>query len=239
LLTVTAHEVPEVSGRSRGAASAEVFSVQTGERIVALVGAGDEPLLCVTAQGSAKRLAAEELRSLRDGALVLTLLEGDRLVAAFLAGDETEVVLVASDAQALRTTAGLVPVQGRASRGVAGMKLRGGATVLAAGPATEAGVVFTATDADTAKLTPVAEIPTQGRAAGGVRLTKLRGNNGETAVRLAVVALGADLWCAVGSDEDPAKADPQPQPVPVPVTRRDGTSTRTARRVLAAGRARW
>ncbi len=239
VLTVTAHEVPEVSGRSRGAAAAEVFAVQTGERVVALLGAGSEPILFVTANGTAKRLSGEDFEATKDGTPVLSLADGDRVVAALVADDEAEVVMVASDAQALRTRAGTVPVQGRTARGVAGMKLRGGATVVAAGLAVDAGVIFTSTDGDTAKLTSVSELPTQGRAAGGVRLTRLRGNNGETRVHLATVAPGPDLWCAVASDEDPTKIDPQPLPIPVPVTRRDGNSTRTARRVLAAGRARW
>ena len=239
VLTVTAHEVPEVSGRSRGAATAEVFAVQTGERVVALLGAGTEPILFVTANGTAKRLSGEEFEAAKDGTQVLSLADGDRVVAAMVAADSAEVVMIASDAQALRTRAATVPVQGRTSRGVAGMKLRGDATVVAAGLATDTGVIFTSTDGDTAKLTGTTELPTQGRAAGGVRLTRLRGNNGETAVRLAVVAPGPDLWCAVALDEDPTKIDPQPLPIPVPLTRRDGTSTRTARRVLAAGRARW
>jgi hypothetical protein len=98
-------------------------------------------------------------------------------------------------------------------------------------------VVLTVSDGESAKLTSVADVPRQGRATVGVRLTKLR--NGETRLREALVSPTADLWCIVGREDDPARPEAQPQPVPVPITRRDGTGSHTARRILAAGKARW
>jgi DNA gyrase subunit A len=235
-LAITAHEVPEVSGRGRGAAGAELFPVVAGEGVVALLGPVEHPIVLLTAAGVAKRVGVDEVAALRDGATLIAL-DGDRLVAAFPAEDDVEIVVVASDAQALRTAVAGIPVQGRGARGVAGMKLRAGARVLAAGPAVDGGVVLTVTDGDAAKLTSVGEIPRQGRATAGVRLTKLR--TGEHALRSALVAPTSELWCVVGREDEPAKADTQPVPVPVTVTRRDAAGTRTARRILAAGKARW
>ena len=48
-LRITALEVPEVAGRGRGAATSELFAVQPGEAVLALLGAGDEPLVLVSA----------------------------------------------------------------------------------------------------------------------------------------------------------------------------------------------
>jgi DNA gyrase subunit A len=194
-------------------------------------------LLLATASGVLKRLSGEELAATRDGAGLISLEDDDRVMAALLLPAGVEVLLVASDAQALRTSADAIPLQGRNARGVAGMKLRPGIRVVAAGAAVEGGVVLTVSENDAAKLTAVDEIPSKGRAAIGVRLTKLRPGDGQ--LRLAVVAQTPDLWCSLAQVDEPTKADTQPHPVPVPLTRRDGPSTSTARRVLGAGKVRW
>ena len=168
--------------------------------------------------------------------LLIGLEPADRLVAAFVAGADADVVIVADDAQALRTAAAGIPVQGRAARGVAGMRLRPGAKVVGAGPAIEGGLVLIVSD-EGLKLTALDEVPRQGRAAGGVRLARLR--PGEGGVRLASVAGPVPPWCLLAQPDDPGRVDPQPQPAPVSVTRRDGPTTRTGRRVLAVGTARW
>lgn len=236
-LSITSLEVPEVSGRGRGAATSELFSVLPGEKVIDLVDPTAGPLLLATAAGVLKRLSAEEVAATRDGAGLISLEDDDRVVAALLLRPGVDVLLVASDAQALRTSADAVPVQGRNARGVAGMKLRPGIRVVAAGAAAEGGVVLTVSENDAAKLTAVDEIPSKGRAAIGVRLTKLRPGDGQ--LRLAVVAQTPDLWCSLAQIDEPTKADTQPYPVPVPLTRRDGPSTSTARRVLGAGKVRW
>ena len=98
-------------------------------------------------------------------------------------------------------------------------------------------MVVTVSEGDGLKVTACVDVPRQGRATGGVRLTRLRPEDGT--LRLAVVAPVPELWCVVGRDDDPARADTQPQALPAAPTRRDATSARTARRVLAVGKARW
>jgi DNA gyrase subunit A len=237
VLALAAHDVPEVAGRSRGASAGELYTLGHGERVIGLTGAGVDPLLIVTANGVAKRVAADEVALTKDGAAVIGLDDGDRVVAAFPVAEETEVAMVASDAQVLRIAVATVPVQGRAARGVAGMKLRGGAKVVTAGIAEVDGVVLTVSEAGGAKLTAAAEVPRQGRAAGGVRLTRLRPEDGR--VRYALVAANADLAAIIGTVEDPDKSDPAPVPLPVQSTRRDGASMRTPQPIHAAGKARW
>jgi DNA gyrase subunit A len=211
--------------------------VQPGEGILALVGSGDEALVLVSGAGLAKRLDPAELAASRDGATIISLEADDRLVAAFPLGADGDVVVVASDAQALRTAAVGIPVQGRGARGVAGMRLRSGARAVAAGPAMDGGVVVAISDRDGLKLTAVDDLPSQGRASGGVRLARLRPDEG--GVRQAAVTGTAAPWCLLGQPDDPGRVDPQPQPLPAAVTRRDGPMTRTARRVVALGTARW
>ncbi len=238
-LTVPVHDVPEVAGRSRGAATSELFGVASGERVVGLVAVTDEsdPVLVVTSGGTAKRLNATELGQVRDGQPVITLDGKDRVVAAFPVSESAEVAIVASDAQILRTAAASIAVQGRTAKGVAGMKLRDGAQVVSAGVAEEGGTVLIVSDGGVAKLTGLAEVPTQGRAAGGVRLTRLKPEDG--AVRYALVAPATELSAVVGQHDAPDKPDPNPVPLGLETTRRDGAAFRPARPILAAGKARW
>jgi len=238
-LTIPVHDVPEVAGRSRGAATSELFGVAAGEKVVGLLGADEagDPVLLVTARGVAKRISAAELVATRDGQPLIALEGKDRVVAAFPVGEEVEVAVVASDAQVLRTAVAAVAVQGRAAKGVAGMKLRGDAQVIAAGPVDPQGTVITVTDGGGVKVTAVEEIPTQGRAAGGVRLTRLRPEDGS--VRYALVAPATELSAVVGQAEAPDRPDPTPVPMSIEPTRRDGSSVRPSRPVLAVGKARW
>ncbi|MDH4145382.1 MAG: DNA topoisomerase 4 subunit A [Acidimicrobiia bacterium] len=236
-LTVTAYEVPEVSGRGRGAAVSELFPVQRGESVLALLGQPRSPLVLVGASGVVKRLAPDEVAAARDGAALMALAPDDRLVAAFEAPEAADLVLVSSDAQALRMEAAAVPTQGRAARGVAGMKLRDGARVVAAGVAVLSGVVLTASSEGALKLTSVVELPSKGRNTYGVRLTRLKGR--DERVEFATVADSDQIWCVLALPDEPDKPDPQPVPIPVPVTARDRASSQGARRLLAAGKARW
>ncbi|MFN0029126.1 MAG: DNA topoisomerase (ATP-hydrolyzing) subunit A [Acidimicrobiales bacterium] len=271
LLTIPVHDVPEVAGRSRGAAVAELFAVGSGEKLVGLLelapepaadeaaipagggssdgelpaaGPGLAPLLLVTASGVAKRVSAAELAATKDGQGLIGLDSSDRLVAAWRCPEAAEVALVASDGQILRTATDAIPIQGRAAKGVAGMKLRSGAKVIAAGVIEAGAAALTVTEAGTAKLTALDEVPAQGRATSGVRLTRLKADEG--ALRYALVAPAAELSVVLGSpvgedgsDAAGGRADPAPVPLPVAPTRRDGPGQRLTRPIVAAGKARW
>jgi DNA gyrase subunit A len=194
------------------------------------------PLLLVTAQGIMKRIAHAELCGTPAGKPAIKLKPGDTVVAAFPAPDGTEVVAVASDAQALRCDAASVPVQGRGAGGVAGMRLGDGATVVGAGPAGPDAVVLTVSDAQTAKVTDAAELPVKGRATGGLRITRFRS---EKRLEWAYVGPEAGLLVVVGTEDAPSRPDPAPEPLTIPHTGRDLASKATRRRLLAVGVGRW
>jgi DNA gyrase subunit A len=227
-LTVTAMDVPEVAGRNRGAAASEVVDLQHGESVVAVVVPGEHPLLLVTRTGMAKRLSPDELAGTRSGQPVVKLKDDDLLVAAFAAPDGAEVVLVADDAQVLRTSVDTISLQGRGAGGVAGMKLRSGAAIVAAGPAPEGAMVLSVTDTGTAKLTDAAEVPAKGRGTGG-----------ESRLAWAHVGPIDQLVAVVGQEDNPTRPDASPTAINLAVTRRDTLSTATEDRLLAVGTRRF
>ena len=122
-------------------------------------------------------ISAEELEGTRSGSTVMRVKEGDRLVAAFVCADDLDIVMVADNASVLRTAVEGISVQGRGAGGVAGMKVKNGSKLIAAGPInTEIwdGAVVSVTNNAEAKATPYDELPAKGRGGSGVRLTKLR-----------------------------------------------------------------
>ncbi|MBK5223928.1 MAG: DNA topoisomerase IV subunit A, partial [Acidimicrobiia bacterium] len=235
-LTITAMEVPEVAGRNRGAAASEVVDLQHGESVVTITVPAEDPLLLVTRRGVVKRITAEELAGTKSGQQVIGLKPDDKVVAAMAAPDGAEVVIVASDAQVLRTAVDQVSAQGRAAGGVAGMKLKGTAIVVAAGIAPEGAMVINVNDTGTAKLTDAAEIPAKGRGTGGVRLTRFKS---EKSIDWAHIGPVDDLVAVVGQEDNPTRPDATPVTLPLTPTRRDAVSTTTEERLLAVGRRRF
>jgi DNA gyrase subunit A len=238
---VAVSAVPEVTGRSRGTALTELVPLDKGETVLTLVApaTGDEPpppVLLVTAQGVMKRVAAEDVLSLGAGRPTIKLKPGDRVVAATAAPDGTDVVVVASNAQALRCEVSTVPVQGPGAGGVAGMKLGDGATVVGAGIAGPGAIVLTVSDAQTAKVTDAEELPVKGRNTGGLRITKFRS---EKRLEWAYVGPDAGVLVVVGTEDAPSKPDPVPEPLTLQATGRDLASKKTKRRWLGTGTSRW
>jgi DNA gyrase subunit A len=233
MLTSRVRDSPEMARGSRGASVTEMFALARGERVVGLIGTPTAPLAIITREGTAKRVAIDTIISTRSGNPVIGIRESDRVVAAFLASDETEVAIVASDGQVLRTSAQAISVQGAAAGGVAGMKLKSGATVVAAGSIDFGTMVVTVTDEGTAKITDTAEIPAKGRATGGVRVLRLKGF--ETNVQYAWVGRDRQLAAIVSDPNDIKKLDPTPVPLQLEPTRRDGTAADVGYRIAAIG----
>ncbi|KQT72918.1 DNA gyrase/topoisomerase IV subunit A [Microbacterium sp. Leaf436] len=205
----------------------QYLTLAKGETVVALVPLVGGPMIALgTAQGVVKRVAASELGTKPD-IEIISLRDGDRVVGAAPAGDNAELVFVASDAQLLRFEASSVRPQGRSAGGMAGIRLADGAHVIAfavvGASAFDAVVVTVAgssaalpgTDAGSAKVSAFTEYPAKGRATGGVRAQRLL--RGEDALVLAWV--GTDPR-AVGADgavralpEAGAKRDASGQPL--------------------------
>ena len=234
--------IPEVTGRSRGVALGELVPLDKGEEVLTLVAGGAGPdgdapaVLLVTAQGVMKRVAATDLLGVTAGRPAIKLKPQDRVVAATMAADGTDVVAVGSNAQVLRCEAASVPVQGPGAGGVAGMKLSDGAVVVGAGIAGPGAVVLTVSDSQTAKVTDAAELPTKGRNTGGLRITKFRN---EKRLEWAYVGTDVGVLVVVGTEDAPSKPDPTPETLTLHATGRDLASKATKRRWLGVGTGRW
>ena len=156
-------------------------------------------------------------------------------MACFESTESDDLVMVSSDAQALRTPIGPIRAQGPGARGVGGMALRGNAKVVGAGVASDDAVILSVTDTGSAKSTSVDEIPVKGRNGGGVRLTKF---SGEKRLEYAWIGNPERIVASVGVDGS-TKPAPTPESIALRPTRRDGPSRNLPHRILQIGTLRW
>ncbi len=211
---------PSLAG---GAPLRELMVLERGEEPVALLPLdGDIPVALGTRQGVVKRVTPEPSPS-RDSWEIISLKDGDEVVGAALADEQSELVFVSSDAQLLHFPASAVRPQGRPAGGMAGMKLSPGAVVMSftvVKPDDDAVVVTVSGSTDglpgtqpgAAKVTPLTEYPGKGRATGGVRAHRFL--KGEDALLAAWVG---------AAPARAAAASGQPLDLPQEFGRRDGS----------------
>ncbi|NNE96825.1 MAG: DNA topoisomerase 4 subunit A [Acidimicrobiales bacterium] len=235
ILRVNALDIPEVGGRSRGKDTTDVFGSDRGEQPLALLNPTGGPVVLVTAQGVVKRLERDAVSDLRPGRTIISLGERDRVVACFEVDAAADIVMLTTDAQALRTPIAGVRPQGAGAKGVSGMALKGTAKVVGAGVASDDAVILTVSDTGSAKSTSVEEIPTKGRNGGGVRLTKF---SGEKRLDYAWVGNPERIVAVVGTDGSTKPAS-TPESIGLKPTRRDGASRSLPHRILQIGTLRW
>ena len=235
-LAVSVADLPDATRRARGDSAARLLGANRGERVLALVGPSAERLVIVTASGAVKRLDPAEVLATKPGLPVVPLADGDFAAAVFMAPDEADIVMVATDGQALRTPASGIPVKGRGASATSGLKLQAGAAVAGAGPALGDGVVLTVTSDSRLKATPLGDLPARGRGGQGVRIARLADRE---RVTIAAVGDGTGLLAQMAADDDPRKLDPHPVPVTVAPTGRGLVPSRTERQILVLAPSRW
>jgi DNA gyrase subunit A len=118
-----------------------VPGLAAGETVMALAsldGGDANGIALGTASGVVKRVQPDYPAN-RDEFELITLKDDDRVIgAAYLTGDDADLVFITSDAQLLRFAATSVRPQGRPAAGMAGVRLADGATAIwfgAIGPA--------------------------------------------------------------------------------------------------------
>jgi len=147
MIRVSVIEIPASTSGEAGVLSAGhpvgefVPGLADDEKVLALAsldGGEASGVALGTASGVVKRVQPEYPAN-RDEFELITLKDDDRVVgAAYLTGDDAELVFISSDAQLLRFSATSVRPQGRAAAGMAGIRMSEGVTALwfgAIGPA--------------------------------------------------------------------------------------------------------
>jgi DNA gyrase subunit A len=177
-------EVPAGSRAARGKPIVNMFPLEQGEKITAVVPVKefdkDHYVFMATAKGTVKKTPLDEFSRPRpSGIIAVGLDEGDYLVGAALTDGKYDVMLFSSAGKAVRFEESDVRPMGRQATGVRGMRLGEGQRVVCMLAANnEAKAVLTATENGFGKRTPLGEYPRHGRGGQGVISIQTSERNG-------------------------------------------------------------
>jgi DNA gyrase subunit A len=124
------YNIPEGSRTAKGRALTNIIELQKGEKIAAMIcvngfDQGEQRIVLATEQGVTKKTLLSDYRNHRKGGLIgINIDEGDNLIGARLTKGNDEILLVTSNAQSIRFPESDLRDQGRATRGVRGIKLK-------------------------------------------------------------------------------------------------------------------
>ncbi len=184
---IKCYEIPPDSSRTaKGMAIVNLFPIAEGERITAMVAVTDfKPdayLVMATCRGEVKKTAMQNFTSVRSSGLIaMDLAEGDELVAARIATDQDNVMLVTQKGQAIRFAVSELRASSRTSGGVCGIRLMPDDRVIGMDIVYPDSFLLAVTTEGFGKLTSIGDYPRQHRAGSGVRTFKLTEKTGEVA----------------------------------------------------------
>ncbi|MDP3762235.1 MAG: DNA gyrase subunit A [Ramlibacter sp.] len=191
-------EVPAGSRGSRGRPIVNMFPLQDGEKInVVLPLTGDNRsfpadhyIFMATSMGTVKKTALDEFNNPRKGGIIaVNLDEGDYLIGAALTDGEHDVMLFSDGGKAVRFDENDVRALGRNTRGVRGMDLPEGQSVIAMLVAEdEQQSVLTATENGYGKRTGITEYTRHGRGTKGMIAIQQSERNGKVVAATLVHA---------------------------------------------------
>jgi DNA gyrase subunit A len=197
-------EVPAGSRTSRGKPIVNMFPLEEGEKITAVVPVKefDENhfVFMATAQGTVKKTPlAEFSRPRPSGIIAVGLDEGDYLIGAALTDGKYDVMLFSSEGKAIRFEEEEVRPMGRQATGVRGMRLGEGQRVVCMLAANdESKSVLTATGNGFGKRTAIAEYPRHGRGGQGVIAIQTSERNGPVVGAVLVVDQDEVMFISTG-----------------------------------------
>ena len=182
-------EVPAGSRGSRGRPIVNMFPLQDGEKInVVLPLTGDARtfpdnrfVFMATSMGTVKKTSLDEFSNPRKaGIIAVDLDEGDFLIGAALTDGQHDVMLFSDGGKAVRFDENDVRPMGRNARGVRGMMIEDGQSVIAMLVAEdEQQSVLTATINGYGKRTPIGEYTRHGRGTKGMIAIQQSERNGK------------------------------------------------------------
>jgi len=178
-------EVPQGSRVSRGKPIVNMFPLGEQEKITVVlpIREYDEHhfVFMATAQGTVKKTALVDFSNPRKAGIIAVDLDpGDYLIGAAITDGRHDVMLFSDAGKAVRFDEDDVRPMGRTARGVRGMQLEPGQSVIALLVAEdEAQSVLTATENGYGKRTPIAEYTRHGRGTKGMIAIATTERNGK------------------------------------------------------------
>ncbi|MFC4299121.1 DNA gyrase subunit A [Castellaniella hirudinis] len=178
-------EVPQGSRNSRGRPIVNMFPLVDGETITVVLSvkafSEDHYVFMATSRGTVKKTPLSDFSNPRKaGIIAVGLDDGDFLIGAELTDGQHDVMLFSDAGKAVRFDENDVRPMGRTARGVRGMSLEDGQTVIALLVAEdETQSVLTATENGYGKRTSIVEYTRHGRGTKGMIAIQTSARNGK------------------------------------------------------------
>lgn len=179
------YEVPQGSRISRGKPIINMFPMEEGEQINAILPvkefSDDKYVFMCTVQGTVKKTSLANFSNPRKaGIIAVDLDEGDYLIGADLTTGQSDIVLVSDGGKAVWFGEDQVRPMGRQSRGVRGMMLQEGQSVISLLVAeSEEETVLVATENGYGKRTRLGDFRRSSRGTQGVMAIAASERNGK------------------------------------------------------------
>lgn len=187
VFSLKTHEIPaDASRTAKGLAVVNLFPVVEGERVTAVVSVTDfKPdhyLLMATEKGEIKKSSLEFYDAIRSsGIIAMDIEKDDELVAASLATDNDDVILITEQGQSIRFKVESLRASSRTSGGVRGVKLEEGDKLVSMSVAIAGASLLVVTLNGYGKLTEIEEYKTQSRGGVGIKTLKVTEKTGKVA----------------------------------------------------------
>ncbi|WP_020681639.1 DNA gyrase subunit A [Marinobacterium rhizophilum] len=186
-------EIPQASRAARGRPIVNILPLEEGERITTILPVNeyreDRFVFMATANGTVKKTPLNSFsRPRTSGLIALGLDEGDTLIGAAITTGEDDILLVTSAGKAMRFEEDAVRAMGRLARGVRGVRMQPGTSVISLIIPQPEGKVLTASARGFGKRTSVDDFPRKGRGGQGVIAMQCTERNGELAGAVQVFA---------------------------------------------------
>ena len=185
------YEVPQAGRATRGKALVNLLPVEKDERISATLAIrefdGEHYIVMATKKGVVKKTLLTDYANIRaNGIIAIRLDDDDDLIAVRVTNGEQEIMLASSGGKAIRFAETDVRPMGRATRGVTGMRMPKGNTVIAMALVVERASLLAVSENGFGKRTAVEEYSSQKRGGQGVFTLKTGGRNGAMIAALQV-----------------------------------------------------
>jgi DNA gyrase subunit A len=186
-------EVPQGTRNSRGRPIVNMFPLAGDEKITVVLSikqfSDDHYVFMATSRGTVKKTPLSDFSNPRKaGIIAVDLDDGDYLIGADLTDGQHDVMLFSDSGKAVRFDENDVRPMGRTARGVRGMMLEDGQSVIALLVARdESQSVLTATENGYGKRTSIQEYTRHGRGTKGMIAIQTTARNGKVVGAVLVV----------------------------------------------------
>ena len=182
------YDVPEGRRATRGKSVMNFLSLSSEEKITSILAMPKEikkttlSLLMVTANGTGKKVKAENFHDVRrSGLIAISLDEGDKLISASFVDKGDEVVIATTKGQSIRFKENDIREMGRTAGGVRAIKISKGDTIIGADVIKKGHSnpeILVISEHGYGKKTPLKEYKTQKRGGSGIKTSKVTSKTG-------------------------------------------------------------